>query len=446
VTMENTVDDKNDVAEHIQATVEDLGPCKKKLTITLDADHITEEFRKTYQKLGETMPVKGFRPGHVPRALLERKFGKDVQSDVRATLVPDSFEEAMKANDLVMIGEPDIDFEAIELQEGEALTFEVSVEVRPTFELGEYKGLEAEAVPVEVTDADIDGAVSEILSDRATLVPADDGVSRERDLLVLDVTLTVDGEEVETQENIHYSLPSEVLLDLRVADAPEKLDGRKIDDAETFALTIPDTYKREEHQGKEAELAVTIRDIKRLRIPELDDELAKELDFDDAEDLRDEVRVQVERGKKREAEHVLEDNLLDMIIENTPFDLPEGLVKKELDRALQRAIVDLQMEGASEAEIAEKVTILQSESEERVKREFRETLILEAVAEKERVYVTENEIREEVTGIGARYGRSYEDMLEYLEGQDSISTLRARLREGKAKEFIRQRAKIVDNS
>jgi len=444
--MDTQTEGRAAIAEHLEVNIEDLGPCKKKLSIVVAAEHITNEFRQTYQKLGETVPVKGFRPGHVPRRLLEKKFGDDVRDDVRATLVPDAFEEAMKAHELVGIGEPELDVEAIEIADGEPLSFEVTVEVRPDFELGEYKGLEVEKVAVEVTDEDVDRALANVLADRATLVPAEDGLSRDEDLLVLDAKLVAGDEELEAEDNLAYSLPSEVLFGRRVAEAPEKLRGRKVGDEETFALTLTDHDRLEDHRGAEVELRVTIQDIKRKELPELDDELAKEYDFDDAEDFRDEIRSSVARAKEREAERELEDRLLDKILEATPFELPEGIVGKELDRLLQRGRVDLQMSGASETEIAENMTKLQAESEERVKRDFRETLVLEAIAEKERIFVTESQVREEITAIGARYGRSYEDMLEYLESQDSLSTLRGRLRETKTREFIRRRAKIVDNN
>ena len=442
--MDTKTEERGKIAEHLETSVEDLGPCKKKVKITVAAEHITDEFRQTYRKLGETVPVKGFRPGHVPRRLLEKKFGEDVVNDVRATVVPDAFEEAMTKHELVAIGEPEMDIEAIEITEGEALTFEVSVEVRPEFELGEYKGLEIDKVEAEVTDEDMSRAVENVLSDRATLVPAEDGLSQDRDLLVIDAVVAVGDEEVDSEENSTYSLPSEILCGLRVVEAPEKLSGRKIGDTETFAVTLPDHYQHDDYQGQEAEVRVTIQDIKRTVVPELDDELAKEYDFDDAAEFLDEVRSQVVRAKEREAETALEDRLLEKIIEVTPFELPEGILSKELGRVLQKSQVDMQMAGASEIEIAEHLTKLQTESEDRVKREFREALILEAIAEKERIFVTESHIREEITAIGARYGRSYEDMLEYFEGQDSLSTLRNRMRETKTREFIRRRAKIVD--
>jgi trigger factor len=359
--MQTSADDQGVTSEDIQVSIEDLGPCKKKLAITIAAERITGEFRDTYRKLGQTVPVPGFRPGHVPRALLEKKFGEDVRNDVRGTLVPDAFEKALEDNELVAIGEPELDVEAIEVEEGKELAFDVTVEVRPTFELGKFRGLEVERAPVEVTDADVEEALANVLQDRATLVPAEDGVSQDRDLLVVDAAIAVEGEEIQVEENVHYSLPSEVVLGLRVREAPEKLKGRKVEDTETFEIELPANYKDEEHAGKAAELKLTIREIKRLQIPELDDELAQEFDFDDAEDLRDEIESSVRRRKESEADDAVEEALLDQIIENTPFELPEGLVQKELDRSVQRLRVELQMQGATEAEIAERMAVFESE-------------------------------------------------------------------------------------
>ena len=204
--MNTDVESTGDAAEStasttITAQVEDAGPCKKKISIEIAASRVTEEFEKSFLQINKTVPFPGFRPGRVPRGLLEKQFGEEVESEVKGTLVSDAFDEAMKSNDLTPIDEPDFDIDAIEVKEGEALTFELSVEVRPEFELGDWTGMEVQGEPVDVKDDDVDGAVKELLASRATVVPVD-GKIEENDFVVYDATIRVGDDEVYSRENL----------------------------------------------------------------------------------------------------------------------------------------------------------------------------------------------------------------------------------------------------
>ena len=427
----------------IHATVEDAGPCKKKVAIEVDAARVTEEFDKSYRQIGKTIPVAGFRPGRVPRALLEKQFGEQVNDEVKATLLSDAFDEAMKSHDLKPIDEPDFDVDTIEVKAGEPLTFELTVEVRPQFELADWGGIEVKGEPVEVTDEDVESAVRDLLAAHATVVPVE-GKAEERDFLVYDASLRVGDTQIHAAENLTYFGGSSYLAGLHVEGATEKIVGSEVDQEHSFELKLPDD-DWDEHAGADATLTITIREIKRRQTPELDDAIAREFDYDDASDFRRAVRARVQSVKERDAKETVNERIVDALIAANPFDLPEGIVAKEQTRAVMRTTIDLQRHGASESEIEEKVAELKAQAGERVRREFARTLVLEAIADRERVFVTESEVRDEVTAIGAAYGRSYEEMLAYFERQDSLSMLRTRLREAKVIELVRKKTTIVDN-
>ena len=428
----------------ISAQVEDAGPCKKKVSIEVAAERVTDEYEKSYRQINKTVPFPGFRPGRVPRGLLEKQFGEEVEKEVKGTLVSDAFDEAMKSNDLKPIDEPDFDIDAIEVKEGEPLTFDLTVEVRPEFELADWSGLEVKGEPVEVTDDDVDAAIKELLASRATVVPVE-GKVEENDFVVYDATIRVGDDVVYERENLSYFGGSAHLAELHVEEAAAKIVGAEADQEITFDLKLPESEDDwGEHAGGDATLTVTIREIKRHQIPELDDELAKGFDYDDAAELRGDIEERVRAGKERQAQDVVDDRIVDALIEANPFELPEGVVSKEQARSVVRQTIDMQRHGASESEIAEKIAELKAQAGDRVRKEFARTLILEAIADKERVFVTESEVRDEITSIGAGYGRSYEEMLDYFEQQDSLSTLRARLREAKTLDRIRKKTTIVD--
>lgn len=422
----------------VEAKVEDAGPCRKKLSVTVPAERVAEEIDRAFLEVVRGVHVPGFRVGHLPRRVAEMRFGKAVRDEVRGQLLEKAFGEAMEKHGLVPIGRPELDAGEAVVEAGKPFAFEVVVEVRPKVTIPDLKGITVRRPAVEVSGQDVEKAVEDLRLDRAELRPAPDGVVAERDVAVLDAAVVLGGERIIEAENVQYRHPSEVLAGISVPGIAKEILGRKSDESFSVKVTLPGNFKVPEHAGKEADLQLTVREVKRFHLPELDAEFAKSLDFDSVEELRAEAEKAVRREKQVQAERALDAAILDAILARAPVELPEGIVKKEIGQVLSRYQADLHMQGASPEAIEEKLAQVQGDAAEHVAREFRVAFLTDEIARTRNLFVTEGEIQEQVNLMASRYGRPVEEMRRYLEQRDLFPSLRGRLRESKVLESLRR--------
>ena len=431
-------------APPVEANIEDAGPCRKKVRVTVPAERVREEIDKAYLELIRGVHVPGFRQGHLPRKVAELRFGKALRHEVRGSLLEKAFGEVIEKHGLTPIGAPDLqegEGEA-ELDPAKPFSFEVLLEVRPDVDIPDLKTISVARPAVKVEEKDVEKALEDMRLDRAELRPAPEGVVAERDVAVMDAAVHIGGERIVDAENVQYRHPSEVVAGVAVPGISKEILGKKQEESFTVKLNLPPNFRIPEHAGKEAELRLTIREVKRFHLPELDAELAKTMDFESVDDLKAEVRRAVERSKTEEAEKRLDDLILDEILKKAPVPLPEGIVKREIGQVLARYQADLHLQGASQEAIDEKLAEVQVDAADHVAREFRVAFLVEEYAKRKGIFVTEGEVDEQVGLMSGRYGRSPEEMRKYLEQRDLVPSIRGRLRERKVLDGIRKEVKI----
>ena len=422
----------------LEAKIEDAGPCRKKKSLTLPPQTVREEIDRAFLEVVRGVHVPGFRVGHLPRKVAEMRFGKAVREEVRGQLMEKAYGEAMEKHGLVPIGHPDIDAGEAVVDPEKPFSFEVIVEVRPEVKIPDLKGVRVRRTAVTVAAADVDRAVEDLRLDRAELRPAGDGTVADRDVVVLDAAVLLGGERIIDAENVQYRHPSEVLAGISVPGISKEILGRKTGEEFALPVTLPANFKMQEHSGKVGDLRLTVRDVKRFHLPELDAAFAKTLDFDSVEELRAEATKAVHREKEVQAEKDLDAAILDAIIALAPIELPEGIVKKEIGQIISRYQADLHMQGASPEAIEEKLATVQGDAAEHVAREFRVAFLTDEIAKARGLFVTEGEVQEQVTLMASRYGRPVEEMHKYLEQRDLFPSLRGRLRERKVLDALRR--------
>jgi trigger factor len=426
----------------VDAQVEDAGPCRKRIRVTVPAERVREEIDQAFQDLMRHAQVPGFRPGHLPRKVAEMRFGRALRREVKGGLLEKAFGEVLEARSLVPIGRPDLSGGEEDLDASKPFAFEVTVEVRPEVAIPDLKGLSVKRPVVPVTEADVDEAVEGLRLDRAELHPAEDGIVAERDVVVLDAAVLVGGERILDAENLQYRHPSEVVAGVAAPGVAKAILGKKRDEELTVGTTLPANFRIPEHAGKEAELRLAVRDVKRFHLPALDAEFAKALDFESVEDLRAQARKAVEREKAAEAEKLLDDALLDAVLARAPIALPENIVKNEIGQVLARYQADLHLQGAPPEAIEERLAKVQGEAASHVEREFRVMFLVEEFAKRRGFFVTEGEVDEQIQLMAGLYGRTPDDMRNYLEQRDLLPSLRDRLRKRKVLEALRKEAAI----
>lgn len=424
----------------IKVDIEEVGPCKKRLRVEVPREKIQEELDRSYKELTTTLTIPGFRRGKVPRRLLEKRFGKQVSEDVKDALMGRAFSEAVEENKLAPLGDPTYD--KVEYDDGNRLAFEAEVSVKPTFELGEYAGIEVQKGSVEVTDEDVEGHMAEMRRRQGELV-SKEGPAAKGDFLVADVAVEVEEASVLSREGATVLVGEDEVLGLSVPGIGEALEGVKVGESVRREVTLPDAFREEAHRGKTGTLVVLVHEVKALSIPPADDAWAKELDFDSLEELRVEVRRNLEVSAAAEAERALMDKLVDVLVDRIAFDLPEDIVEAETQKLLHRRLIRLRLAGVDPEEVVKQVDEARHASRDGVVRGLRAWFILDRIAEKERIYVTEEDVEARINEMAQRHRKWPNEVQAELEQGGLLTQLRAEIRDEKVRRMLLEKAKVT---
>ncbi|HLY74084.1 MAG TPA: trigger factor [Planctomycetota bacterium] len=429
-----------------KSEVKEVGPCKLEIRIEVSAERVKEEIDHKYKDLNDSMALPGFRKGHAPRNVLERKFGKALLDDLKFELLSGSFEEVKEEKKLEPVGEPELEADKITLEEGKPFVFDMKIEVRPTFEIKQYEGLKVAKPPVTVEDKDIQNVLKGFQESKGELIPAEDNVAREGDQLTADFTLLVDGKPVDTGENNAVFLTPDIqFFGKELPEFYKAIVGKKVGEAVEVPVKLPDNFAEKAHAGKDALIRATIKGVKQKKLPPVDTEFAKKhFDMDSVDELKADVRKRIEREKESAGRAAMGEKLVEELVKANDFPMPEGLIRSGTEEALRRAQLDLAMKGVPEDEIKKLMEQDQSGSRENMAKALKAHFILEHLAQKEKIFVTEDQVEERVGQMAAQYGKWPHEMKAYLEEQGLLSQLRRSMREELVKEYLLSKAVIEE--
>jgi len=427
-------------------TVDNKGPCLCSLKVAVTPEEIKEEMEKKYDEAKQAISLPGFRRGKVPRKLIAKKFGDAILEEVKENLIKEAYSSAIEEHELNPIAEPDIDLESIELIEGVPMEFEITVETKPDFELGDYKGIKAEVPAVDVTDEEVDQGVEGVMNRFASLQAVEGKPVKKGDYLTAKITYGVEGEDdlVRDDCQVNTVLGNADGLELE----PETVDllvDKNVGDAISFEVTaLPDHFNPENLRGHAASVNVEITEIKRVTPPEMDEKFLKMIGAESEEDLRKKVREGTVEQKKQMRQDLIDEKIIDKLIENHTFDLPEKVLEKQTLRQEFTRKMEMVRMGFPEEEAEKRVGEMREKNRESAERFLRYSFIFDKIAEKEKVFVTESDVEEEFRKLAAAKGTSPEEARAEFEENDMIASLRARIREDKIRILLREKAEIAE--
>ncbi len=422
--------------------IEEVGPCKKLLKIEIPKEAIEGEWQKQLRDVSRMAKVPGFRKGKAPRKLLEKNYGDKIMDDVKRAVVSDSYQQAIEKNKLSPVGDPDIS--DIDLELGKPLKFEITLEVLPTFELGDYKGMQLKSKPVAVTDEDIDKALETISKQKAQLTVVKTGKVKAEDFIICDCEVGVNGEVVWSDQEMEVMVSGSQVADVNIPDLKDSLVGTKSGDKVSVDVELGDNFSVEQHRNKPAKMEISIKEIKRPKNPKIDDELAKQVGYDSLDELKEFMSQRLEMEKKRMAEGEMQEQISSKLLEMADFEMPEDMVKHHTNERLHKYQLDLVNKGTPQEEIEKHTEDMKSASEESVVRDFKMSLVLEHIAEKERIFVTEDDVNRRISEMAGMYGMDAAGMKKQLEKMNSMSNLRHQLREAKTLNLLMKEANIEE--
>ncbi len=426
--------------------IEDAGPCKKKVSIEVPAEKIKTAMDEQYEELRKDAQVPGFRKGRAPLRLLEKKFGKEVTEQVKLKLLADATDSAFKDLELDTLREPDIDHEQIELDSEQPMKVEFEVEVRPEFDLPELQGIPVEKETLEVTDEQVDRELEQMRKWSGTWAPVTDGVVEPQDQVIADVVLNVEGVE-EEQKNPNSEIhirPSGFVCGIPVDDLDQLLEGANVGDTKQTTVQVPKTFFKEEYRDKKVDISIDIKDIKRLTPAEMDEAFLGRFGVDDEDELKERIREHLENQLEQQVRAKMTEQIHKYLLEKTDFDLPLDIVADQARNLLVRQQVSLMQQGLSREEMEERTEQLKTTSEDQAKEQLKAFFIMDKVADKLEIDVTEEEINGHIAQIAMQQNQRPEKLREKLMRDGSLAQFRMQARENKCIAKLLESAKITE--
>jgi trigger factor len=334
--------------------------------------------------------------------------------------------------------------EHLKLPEEGDFEFRCEVEVKPGFELPELDGIPIEKPLVTITDDDVSAEVDRARARRGHFAPVEGGPVEEDDIVIGDLVMTVNGEEIKREENYTLASRGRVLEGVTVENLGDILDGGKVGETKSFEGPLPDDHAREDLRGKTAKFTFTIADIKRFTLPPLDEEFLKAQGFDSEDELRNWFRQQMEPRLEQEIRRGMRNQVRKYLLDNVKLELPEGLSSRQTDRAVLRRVVDLRRRGVPMSEIEKHADELRTSAKEEVLTELKLYFILEQIAEKSEVEVSEEEINAQIAEIAREYGRRFDRVRDELVRENGIESLYLQIRDEKCIDSLLEKAKVTE--
>ena len=429
----------------IQVRTEETSSILRTLEIEVSEKRVRKTFDKAYRDLAKSVRVKGFRPGKAPRSVLEKMYGPSLGEDLERQLVNETLGEAIDQAGVIPVSEPAV--EADPPIAGASYTYKVAIEVKPEITLGELGGLPATRPVVLVDDDDIEGELNQLRERRSGLEDEpEDAVAETGTTLTVDYEGRIDGELFEggASEGATIELGAGRL----VPGFEEQLEGAKVGDDRTVNVTFPEDYPAEELAGKEASFAVKVHKLQRRQTPELDDAFVVSLNEEGIETvdaLKDKVRDDVQQRKQRAADDEARTSLMDALIERTPFDVPPGLVDRQLEGRLQQAHQQLGQFMPPE-ELNQRLGQWRAEWRPQAERDVRENLLLDAVAAEKGFEASDEDVDAKLEEMARDQGMALDRLRQMYEERGLVEGMKAQLRSDQALEFLLSEAKVEETT
>ena len=413
------------------------------LEVEVDARRVKRVFDRAYRDLAKRVPVKGFRPGKTPRSVLERLYGASLAEQIEGTLVAETLNEAIEQAGVEPVTEPAI--ETTTPAEDQAFRYTARVEVKPAIELPELGGLAAKKPRVEVGDDEVLREVETLRQRSAPLVEEPEGtLLGEGHIARIDFVGRVDGKPFEGGSGQGVEL--EVGAGRFMPGVEEQLLGAAAGEDRELTVNFPDDYGNADLAGKQALFAAHVAAIQRRKPADLDDDFARDLgDFETLDDLRARIRKDLTKSREQASQAELHRTLLDSLIERASFEVPPGLVERQLQQQLRSAHQRLESQIPHEA-LHEQLERWKEEWREQAERQVRETLLLEAVARAQGIEAGSEDVTSRIEEMAREQGASVA-RLRKAYGEDALERLvAARLVDERALEFLAGQAKVEENT
>jgi trigger factor len=422
----------------------DVNETRKNLKVEIPPDVVDAEIARVAARYGKSARLPGFRPGKVPPKVVRQRFKSQILHDVTHELVERAVEEALTERGVEPVDTPDI--REVNLQEGQPLTFKAEFDIVPPFDPGEFTSIEARRTPVSIDEAAVDQALSQLRERSARFEPVEEGIVRDGHTVVVDLERQgFDKDGKAGEKTSHERVSIDVGGGANPPGLDEELKGMTAGSGKSFRLRFPDDYSVSELAGTEVAYTVKVRDVRQRVMPELDDEFAKDMgDFDTLDALRARVRQDLEAEAREASDRQVRADVLKKLAARVPFPVPASLVDRETDRRIEefaRRLIDQRVDPR-------KTNIdwaaFREGQREPATEAVASALVLDEIARREDIGVSEAELDAELEKYSARSGLTVPAVRSRLEQEGGLGRLVAGLRREKALSRVMDQAHIIE--
>ncbi len=429
----------------LEVSIEKLSTCERHVTVTISRHDIDRYFDKEFSELMDSAQVPGFRPGHVPRRVIEARFRKDVSEQVKSGLLADSISQINKKEELSPISQPDLQLDAVEIPDEGPMTFEFDLEVRPEFQLPKWKGLKIERPVHKFSEEDVDRALERGLARHGQLVPQD-GPAEPGDYITTNLTFEHDGRVLSSaDEEVIRIRPVLSFRDGRIEEFDELMAGARAGDTRECQAQLSEDAPNEALRGATVTAKFEILEVKRLQLPELTPDFLDSIGgFESEADLRDAIGESLERRLEYAQHQRARGQVTAALTASADWELPPGLLARQSRRELERAVLELRRSGFSDDEIRAHENYLRQNSREATARALKEHFILERIAEEEEITDEPGDYDREIRLIAEQSDETPRRVRARLDKSGGMDVLRNQIIERKVVELILEHAEFTD--
>jgi trigger factor len=420
--------------------------CKREIELEIPAENVQKATEKVARDIARIARIPGFRPGKAPVTLVRRRFADDIQGEVVQSLVPEYLEKALDEKKLVPVTRPEVD--KVEFKEGEPLRFRAVFEVLPEFELGDYKNLQVQVDDVEIGDAQVDKTLEEMRERAATFVPVEGRPAQDGDHVLIKLSgVPIDGGDPVQADNILVNLGAEETL----ASFTENLRGANAGETRQFEARYPDDYPDQKLAGKTYNYSVEVQGIKEKKLPELNDEFAKDAAGGERpgaggvatlDELRKKIRENLDAAKEQQQTAQAREKILAELVKQHDFPVPEALIEGQMDTRLERVVRSLAAQGVDPRAVNVDWVSLRRRQRDNAVNDVKAELLLDRIATAENIDANDEDVEKEIATLAEHSGESATALRARLTKQGALDRMKSKLRSDKAIDWLYRTARI----
>jgi trigger factor len=424
----------------MKVSVEEINSIKKKMNVEVPEEQVIKEVDSFYRELSQKAKIKGFRPGKVPRNILERHFKDYVKTEVIQKLIQESYPQALSEAKLHPVSNPLID--PGEMEGGKPFQYAATIEIKPEIKVEGYIGLKIEGKKEGAKDEEVEERLKNLQNIHAQLKTiSDPRPIQPGDFVIIDYEASIESKPLDEGKATDFTV--EVGSGRFIPDLEEKLVGLKPDEEKAIEVSFPEDYGYKKWAGKTLSFHVKIKEVKEKILPILDDEFAKDLgDYSSLEDLRLKLREEIEKDKKLILERQLKDQMVEQLLQANSFEIPESLVEEQTRTLVSDTKMRLATQGVDFKNLGVSEEKLQGDYREMAQKQVRTFLILEKIADQEGITVTDGEAEDRVREISERIHQKFDVVKRYYEKNGLIPEVKAGIMSEKILNFLLEKANV----